>query len=139
MTALMIAIKGNKKTAIIKEKEQSRTRYCIKKQVLVFIGIYLLAGRIIGNAILSVKRNYDSISVGLCIQTAQRMEGPSSGTGGAPELRNIKWRNSNVTCGTSSWEQVKKQMLQQAQYEIKIGDYNLSLNNFNQANNKNLI
>ena len=52
----MIAMKGKKKTAMIKEKDKSRTRYCIKKHNLVFIGISLLAGRIIGNEILRVKK-----------------------------------------------------------------------------------
>ena len=120
-------------------RDKSRTRYCIKKHNLVFIGISLLAGRIIGNVILFVKGNYDSISFRLCIKAAQFIELPSSGTGDVPELKNIKWRNSDLTCGTSSWEQVKNQMRQQAQHEIKIRDYNVSFNDFNQENNKFLI
>src|SRR5208283_4461473 len=35
------------------------------------------------------------------VQTTQFFELPSSSARGAPELRNIKWLNSNLTCGTS--------------------------------------
>ena len=37
------------------------------------------------------------------IQAAQLFKLPSSSIGGVPELRNKKWLNSNLTCGTSIW------------------------------------
>jgi len=37
------------------------------------------------------------------VQATQFFELPSSSTRGAPELRNKKWLNPNLTYGTSIW------------------------------------
>jgi hypothetical protein len=37
------------------------------------------------------------------VPVTQFFELPPSSTRGAPELRNKKWLNSNLTCGTSIW------------------------------------
>ena len=37
------------------------------------------------------------------VQAAQFFELPSSSARGVPELRNKKWQNSNLICGTSIW------------------------------------
>jgi hypothetical protein len=58
------------------------------------------------------------------IQAAQLFKLPSSSTRGVPELRNKKWLNSNLTCGTS----IGGRSLLATFYVLIIDDYSVLFN-----------